>query len=128
MTSDDNSPFSGPWETLLRTESRQTIERLITDRRLREVCRLVTMTVTELVVVNCDLFPWAAGKEMRIVHIASEARTRQGKDITQVTYAPAGVEDALKLAYLKMVSALSAELPRQSGATWNTQQAVWPPR
>jgi len=122
MTNDDCLPFSGPWEKLLKVESRETHTRMVPRPFSAELARVVKLKVTVMLVNDCTLFPWMQGKEMRIAHIEAEARALNGKEVTTVTYAPADDANGVELAYQKTLNALHKVVyPMPESCEWEAK-------
>lgn len=121
MTNDDSLPFSGPWEKLLKVENSETITRMVPRPMAGQLARVVKLKVTQLLVQDCDMFPWLQGREVRLAHIEGTARALNGQDVMTVTFAPAGDDNGVEMAYQKTLNALHKVVYPAADDAWEAK-------
>lgn len=104
---EDVHPGIGPWANMGRVVSTHRLTVMVTDPTVRKVCKYMKVTATELVVDDCELYPWAQAKDLPIMHLCCTARTSDGHELMQVTYSPGDLDLSVRLAAMKMVLAIT---------------------
>jgi enhancing lycopene biosynthesis protein 2 len=94
----------GPWKDLVNVDAAIVLERMITTPGVKQLARKIVLTITRLTVKGSQLCRFNVNEEDEsvIYHVSSECRMRNGKVLTQATFAAGLMEQVVELAALKM--------------------------
>ncbi len=94
----------GPWKDLVHVDAAIEMERLITTFGVKQLARKIDLSITRLTVKGSTLCARNATEEdvSEIYHITSTCKLKNGKVLTQVTYAAGTLAQVADLAALKM--------------------------